>query len=78
MARPKQMVKRSEVETAKAKRTCKFTSESIPKGSICLVIYDGPRARSCYSRSIALEMIKLARKRLEELEGLLSAPLQPS
>ena len=74
MPRPKQMVKRSEVEIAKAKRTCKFTSKPILKGSICLVIYDGPRARSCYSRNIALEMIKLARERLDELEGDLSRP----
>jgi hypothetical protein len=72
MARPKQMVKRSEVEVAKAKRTCKFTSESITKGSICLVIYDGPRDRSCYSQSVALEMIKLARERLDELESQLA------
>lgn len=66
------MVKRSIVEIAKAKRTCKFTSESITKGSICLVIYDGPRDRSCYSQVIALEMIKLARERLDELEGQLT------
>ena len=71
MARLKQMVKRTEVEVAKAKRTCKFTSEPIVKGSICLVIYDGPRDRSCYSQGIALEMIKLARGRLDELERLL-------
>ena len=77
MSRLKQMVKRSEVEIAKAKRTCRFTSESIVKGSICLVVYDGPRDRSCYSQRIALEMIKLARARLDELEGKLSAA-QPS
>jgi len=71
------MVKRSEVEIAKAKRTCKFTSESTTKGSICLVIYDGPRDRSCYSQSVALEMIKLARERLDELESQL-AQAQPS
>lgn len=72
MPRPKQMVKRAEVEVAKAKRTCKFTSEPITKGSICLIVYDGPRDRSCYSRDIALEMIKLARERLNELESELS------
>lgn len=72
MPRPKQMVKRAEVEVAKAKRTCKFTSEPITKGSVCLVVYDGPRDRSCYSRVIALEMIKLARERLDELESELS------
>ncbi len=74
MSRLKQMVKRTEVEIAKAKRTCKFTSESIVKGSVCLVIYDGPRDRSCYSQRIALEMIKCARERLDELEGALSGP----
>ena len=72
MPRPKQMVKQAEVEIAKAKRTCKFTREPIVKGSSCLVIYDGPRDRSCYSQRIALEMIKLARERLDELEGELS------
>lgn len=72
MPRPKQMVKRCEVEIAKAKRTCKFTGEPIVKGSVCLVIYDGPRDRSGYSRSTALEMIKRARERLNELERELS------
>lgn len=62
------MVKRCEVETAKAKRTCKFTSDAITKGEICLVVYDGPRDRSCYSKKIAQEMIKLAHQRLDELE----------
>jgi hypothetical protein len=73
MPRPKQVVKPSQVEIAKAKRTCKFTGESIVKGSVCLVVYDGPRDRSCYSHRTALEMIKLARTRLDELEGELSA-----
>jgi hypothetical protein len=68
MARPKQMVKRSEVEIAKAKRTCKFTGTPILKGAMCLVVYDGPRDRFCYSQSVALEMINFARKRLDELE----------
>jgi len=67
------MVKRSIVEAAKAKRTCKFTGDRIVKGAICLVVYDGPRDRSCYSRPVAIEMIKLARIRLDELEGQLSA-----
>lgn len=71
MPRPKQMVKRSEVEIAKAKRTCKFTGVPITKGSVCIVVYDGPRDRSCYSRSVGLEMIKLARERLDHLEGQL-------
>jgi hypothetical protein len=72
MARLKQMVKRSDVETAKAKRTCKFTGDSITKGTICLVVYDGPRDRSCYSRKIALAMIKQARQQLLDLEAQLA------
>lgn len=74
MARLKLMVKRTVVEAAKAKRTCKFTSEPIVKGSICLVVHDGPRERSCYSQHVGLEMIKFARARLDELEKVLSAP----
>jgi hypothetical protein len=72
MARVKQLVKQSEVEIAKAKRTCKFTGDAIVKGAICLVVYDGPRERFCYSQRVALEMIKLARARLKELEEELS------
>lgn len=68
----KQMVKRAKVEIAKARRTCKFTGESIAKGSACLVIHDGPRDRSCYSQNTALKMIRLARARLDELERELS------
>lgn len=64
----KQMVKSTDVEIAKARRTCKYTKEAIAKGSVCMVIYDGPRDRSCYSRRIALEMIQLARRRLQTLE----------
>ena len=68
MPRPKQMVKRADVEVAGRRRKCKFSGASIPKGSVCLVVYDGPRDRFCYSRSVALEMIALARDRLSELE----------
>jgi hypothetical protein len=68
----KQMVKRTDIEIAKAKRTCRFTGDNIAKGSICLVIYDGPRDRSCYSQRIGLEMIKAARVRLDALEATLS------
>lgn len=73
MSRVKLMVKRSVVEVAKARRTCKFSSEAIVKGSICLVVHDGPRERACYSRRIGLEMIQFARARLDELERQLSA-----
>lgn len=68
MPRHKQMVKRSEVEVAKRRRTCKFSGTSINKGAVCLVVYDGPRDRSPYCRDVGLEMIKLARARLDELE----------
>lgn len=73
MPRPKQMVKSCEVEIARAKRTCAFTSAPIFKGSPCLVVHEGPRDRSCYSREIALRMIKQARQRLDEVEHQLSA-----
>ncbi len=66
------MVKQCDVEIAKAKRTCKFTRTPITKGSVCLVVYDGPRDRSCYSQDVGLQMIKLARVRLDELERELS------
>ena len=68
MPRPKQMVKRTSVEVAAKRRKCKFSGAAILKGSVCMVVFDGPRDRSCYSRSVALEMIALARERLSELE----------
>jgi hypothetical protein len=66
------MVKRSTVEVAKARRTCKFTRQSITKGTICMVIFDGPRDRACYSQKIALDMIQQARTYLLDLERQLS------
>lgn len=69
MPRHKQMVKRSHVEVAKRRRTCKFSRTSISKGALCLVVYEGPRDRSAYCRDVGLEMIRLARARLDELEG---------
>jgi hypothetical protein len=68
MPKVKQMVKRADVEIAKARRTCKFTRVSIEKGTACLVVYESPRDRSCYSVDTAFEMIKSARVRLDELE----------
>ena len=73
----KQMVKRSDIEVAKAKRTCKFSGDNIAKGIVCLVVYDGPRDRSCYSQRIGLQMIKAARARLDEIEAELSASRAP-
>ena len=72
MARLKQMVKRSDVEIAKAKRNCRFSGEAIRKGTVCMVIYDGPRKRACYSKKIAMEMIDQARRYLLDLEEQLS------
>ena len=72
MPRVKQMVKRAKVEIAIARRTCKFTKATITKGNPCLVVYDGPRDRSCYSVRTAIEMIKAAHARLDELEQELS------
>lgn len=71
MPRPKQMVKRSEVEVAKRRRTCKFSGNSIDKGEVCLVVYDGQRDRFPYCRDVGLEMIGLARARLNALENAL-------
>ena len=68
MPRHKQIVKRSDVEVAKRRRTCKFSRTSIGKGAVCLVVYDGRRDRSAYCRDVGLEMIRLARARLDALE----------
>ncbi len=68
----KQMVKRADVEVAKARRTCKFTKAAITKGEPCLVLFEGPRDRFCYSADTALKMIRKARARLDELEQELS------
>ena len=73
----KQMVKRCCVEVAKARRTCKFSKTSITKGAVCLVVYDGPRDRSAYCRDVALEMIGLARVRLDVLERELGKDQRP-
>ena len=76
MPRPKQMVKRSEVEVAKRRRTCKFSGTAIGKGEVCLVVYDGPRDRSPYCRDVGLEMIRRARGRLDGLEDELEKDVE--
>jgi hypothetical protein len=68
MARPKQIVKRIEVEVAVRRRTCKFTRTDIAKGALCLVVFDGPRDRKTYCVEVGRLMIQNARKRLVELE----------
>ena len=40
-------------------------------GSVCLVVFDGPRDRFVYSREVSLEMIRLAHERLDTLEKAL-------
>jgi hypothetical protein len=37
-------------------------------GEPCLVVFDGPRQRFCYSREIGLRMIERARADLQALE----------
>ena len=67
MPRHKQMVKRSVVEVAKRQRICKFSGVSIDKGEKCLVVYESPRDRSTYCRDEGIEMIKIARTKLDSL-----------
>ena len=71
MPRPKKMVKRSVVEVARKRRTCKFSRASIDNGTKCLVVYDSSRDRSTYCRDVGLEMIRLARSELDSLEDKL-------
>jgi hypothetical protein len=73
MPRPKQIVKTAEIEIAINKRTCTFSKAKILRGTPCLVVYEGARDRSCYSREIALRMIKQGHERLDELEKQLTA-----
>lgn len=68
MPRPKQFVKTADVEIAIHKRTCAFSRAKILSGSPCLVVYEGARDRFCYSREVALRMIKQGHERLDELE----------
>ena len=72
MPKLKQMVKRTNVEIAKRKRKCKYTGKEILKDTLCMVLYEGSRDRYCYSRDVAIQMIHVARERLEELERELS------
>ena len=68
MPRHKQMVKRSVVEVARRRRTCKNSGTPIDNGTKCLVVYDSSRDRSTYCRNVGLEMIRLARANLDLLE----------
>lgn len=69
MAKVKSLIKRHSVEIALHKRTCRHTRNPIPKGSLCLVVYDGPRDRHPYSTEVAARMIAQARTTLDEIEA---------
>jgi hypothetical protein len=71
MAKVKSLIKRHEVEMALRKRKCTHSGMPIPKGELCLVVYDGPRDRHPYSRETALKMIDQARNTLDQLQGAL-------
>ena len=71
MPKRKSLLKRLQVEVARAKRTCKHSRTKILKGSLCLIIYDGPRDYGSYSQEVGLKMIADARQALDELEGFL-------
>ena len=68
MPKQKCLLKKIEIESAQRMRTCKFSKVPIAKGDACLVVREGSHKRSCYSKSIALQMISAARKALDELE----------
>ena len=72
MVRVKSLLKRVEVETVKTKRTCKNSGAAIVKGEVCIVVHDGIYDRNPYSRRVALQMIKAARLRLDEIESSLT------
>jgi hypothetical protein len=71
MKRTKSLLKKVVPEIAKHRRTCRNTGEAIPAGSICLVVFDAPRDRHCYSRAVGLRMIQQAREDLQHLEKAL-------
>ena len=77
MARLKSMLKRVEVEKAKARRTCARTGSAILKGSTCIRIWDAPRKVKGYSVAVALQMVEQARTELNNLETLLKNDHQP-
>lgn len=72
MPRVKSLLKKAIPETAKRPRTCRNSGLDIPKGSQCLVVFDGPRTRFCYSLDIGRLMIVEARKELDTIEKALN------
>ena len=73
MKRTKSLLKRVVPEVAKRQRTCCNTGIDIPAGSVCLVVFDSPRQRFCYSRDVALRMLEQARGELLSLEEALAS-----
>ena len=73
MPQTKSLLKRCMIETAQIKRTCRNTGKAIAGGSQCIVVFDGPRQRFCYSREIALLMIETALNDLNQLQRELNA-----
>ena len=71
--KPKSLLKKHEVQIAKAKRTCKNSGEPIGKGEACLVIWDSQYDRHPYSRDIAFKMIADAHEALELIEESLNS-----
>jgi hypothetical protein len=71
MRRTKTLLKRINPEVAQRRRECDNSGREIVMGESCLVVFDGPRRRFCYSREVGLRMIERARDDLEALEGKL-------
>lgn len=72
MPQTKSLLKKCIVETAVRRRSCKYSRRPIAMGSRCIVVFDGPRDRFCYSRTVGLRMIAAARERLAEMEQSLT------
>ena len=72
MKKTKTLLKKAVPEVAQRRRECGNTRRKIQAGESCLVVFDGPRQRFCYSREVALRMIEEARRRLDELQASLN------
>jgi hypothetical protein len=72
MRKTKSLLKKLSAETAKRRRTCCHTGRDISAGSPCLVVFDGPRQRFCYSHDVATRMIQQARQELLMIENALA------
>lgn len=72
MPNVKSLLKKALPEVAVRQRTCKNSGEPILKGNRCLVVFDGPRDRFCYSQEIGLLMIAKARTELDRIERTLT------